>query len=277
MSTDDHPRRFCLLSTDIENYSGFDNDRQVTAQKQLRDILDRAARQAGVARERWTTQANGDGELALVPGDVSEAALVSDFVRELDDELSRYNRDRVREARLRLRLAVHHGLAVIGENGFPGVDVVHVARLVDADEVRTALRDDRHANLVVVVSDRLYGDIVVQRYRGLRPEEFTRIIVDRPAKGFTAVAWVRVPGRVIGVFWIATGHGREAKLVCVPDGEPAYAGVSELAELPDHLLAEIANFFDVYRMLDPDSFTSCDGYEGAAAAAEVLRAARTPA
>jgi inorganic pyrophosphatase len=51
---------------------------------------------------------------------------------------------------------------------------------------------------------------------------------------------VRVRARPIGVFWILTGHGREAKLVCVPQGEPAYAGVQELSQLPEHQLSEIA-------------------------------------
>src|SRR5215210_9133193 len=33
---------------------------------------------------------------------------------------------------------------------------------------------------------------------------------------------VRIRARVVGIFWIMTGHGREAKLICVPDGDPAY-------------------------------------------------------
>jgi inorganic pyrophosphatase len=85
---------------------------------------------------------------------------------------------------------------------------------------------------------------------------------------------VRIRTRLIGVVWILTGHGREAKLVCVPREEPAYAGVEDLSQLPDHQLAEIANFFDIYRSLDRDSDVRCDGYEGAAAARYVLRRAR---
>jgi inorganic pyrophosphatase len=84
---------------------------------------------------------------------------------------------------------------------------------------------------------------------------------------------VRVRTRLIGVFWILTGHGREAKLVCVPAGDPAYAGIDDLSQLPEHQLTEIANFFDIYRSLDPDSDARCDGYEGAAAAQRVLKEA----
>jgi inorganic pyrophosphatase len=50
----------------------------------------------------------------------------------------------------------------------------------------------------------------------------------------------------VGLFWIITGHSREGKLVCVPDGDFSYRGVTELAELPEHQRLEIAHFFDIY-------------------------------
>ncbi|MGB8996327.1 MAG: inorganic diphosphatase [Pseudonocardiaceae bacterium] len=81
---------------------------------------------------------------------------------------------------------------------------------------------------------------------------------------------VRVRARLIWVFWILTGHGRVAKLVCVPKDEVAYDAVEDLSQLPAHQLAEIANFFDIYRSLDQGGETQCDGYEGAAAAQQVL-------
>lgn len=85
---------------------------------------------------------------------------------------------------------------------------------------------------------------------------------------------VRVRARVVGVFWVMTGHGREAKVVCVPDGDPAYDGVHDLAQLPEHQLAEIAHFFDIYRDLDPGKDVSCDGRDGAAVALRTLARSR---
>jgi inorganic pyrophosphatase len=85
---------------------------------------------------------------------------------------------------------------------------------------------------------------------------------------------VRVRARVVGVFWIRTGHGREAKLVCVPDGDPAYDAVSDLDELPAHQLREISHFFDIYRDLDPGKDVSSDGQDGATAAIQLLRSSR---
>jgi inorganic pyrophosphatase len=85
---------------------------------------------------------------------------------------------------------------------------------------------------------------------------------------------VRVRARVVGVFWIRTGHGREAKLVCVPDGDPAYDAVLDLTELPAHQLREIAHFFDIYRDLDPGKDVSSDGQDGAAVAIRLLISSR---
>jgi inorganic pyrophosphatase len=88
---------------------------------------------------------------------------------------------------------------------------------------------------------------------------------------------VRVRARVVGVFWVMTGHGREAKMVCVPDGDPAYDGVRDLAQLPDHQLTEIAHFFDIYRDLDPDTTVHCDGRDGVAVALRTLAEGRAGA
>lgn len=85
---------------------------------------------------------------------------------------------------------------------------------------------------------------------------------------------VRVRGRVVGVFWVRTGHRREAKLVCVPVRDAAYRDVHELAQLPEHQLQEIGNFFDVYRDLDPGKDVQLEGQDGSAVAVDVLSASR---
>jgi inorganic pyrophosphatase len=84
-----------------------------------------------------------------------------------------------------------------------------------------------------------------------------------------------VRARPVGVFWLRTTSGRrEAKLLCVPEGEPAYDDVHDLVDLPEHLRKEIGNFFDVYRSLDPSDSTTCDGEDGAEAAAAVIAEAQ---
>ncbi len=71
-----------------------------------------------------------------------------------------------------------------------------------------------------------------------------------------------VTGRPVGVFWMEDDKGPDAKIICVPDGDPRWEHVTEIGELPDFLTGEIEHFFDVYKMLEPDKKSSTIGYEG---------------
>jgi inorganic pyrophosphatase len=113
-----------------------------------------------------------------------------------------------------------------------------------------------------------YGYVVGARGSDGEPLDALVLLSDPTYPG------VRVRARVVGVFWIMTGHGREAKLVCVPDGDPAYRNVVDLADLPEHQLREITHFFDIYRDLDPGTDVRSDGSDGAAAANALLRQSR---
>ncbi len=88
--------------------------------------------------------------------------------------------------------------------------------------------------------------------------------------------WVRA--RVVGVFWIRydkEGESRrEAKIIAVAEGDPNFEEVRDLDQLPRHLLAELENFFDVYKMLEPGTSPAPDGYESQQAALREVRAAR---
>ncbi len=86
---------------------------------------------------------------------------------------------------------------------------------------------------------------------------------------------ILVVARVVGVSWIGTSTGREAKLLCVPVGDPAYEDVHDLPDLPRHLVQEIGQFFDVYKRLDDGTTTTDEGQDGRQVAIRVLAEART--
>ena len=88
-----------------------------------------------------------------------------------------------------------------------------------------------------------------------------------------------VLARPIGVCWITyPGHRgqetREAKIVAVPDADPGWAEVGDVADLPRHVLEEISQFFDVYKELEPSRTTSSAGYEGRAVALRLIAESR---
>lgn len=184
-------RAFCL-AVDARGYGRADDRRQSEWQHAMVDVLDAAATAAGLHRQTWKRQAKGDEELAVLPNQEPEPVVVDDFVRKLDGQLELYNADRLPRARLRLRVAMHHGVAFAGRNGIPGQGVVVASRLLNSDAAHEALKTNTNANMVLILSDQLYHDVVAQRHTSWRPREF-RCVTAR-CKEYTSPAWLLVPG-----------------------------------------------------------------------------------
>jgi len=75
-----------------------------------------------------------------------------------------------------------------------------------------------------------------------------------------------VSARPVGVFWMEDDKGPDAKILCVPAGDPRWDHVQEIEDVPELMRAEIEHFFDVYKTLEPDKHSNTRGYEGTAAA-----------
>jgi inorganic pyrophosphatase len=82
-----------------------------------------------------------------------------------------------------------------------------------------------------------------------------------------------VESRPVGVFWMEDDKGPDAKIICVPAGDPRWDAVQEIEDVPDPLRAEIEHFFEVYKMLEPDKHSNTRGYEGTQAAWAEIREA----
>jgi Inorganic pyrophosphatase len=84
--------------------------------------------------------------------------------------------------------------------------------------------------------------------------------------------WVRA--RPAGIFWMEDEKGPDAKVICVPLGDPRWDQVRDLDDMPAHLRSEIHHFFDVYKALEPGKSTSTTGFEGRDAALGEIAASR---
>ncbi|KUL29192.1 hypothetical protein [Actinoplanes awajinensis] len=188
------PKRRVVVSVDMESYSRRSNALQYRAQQDFRRIMDEAAAELGVDRPTWLQQQAGDGELAILPPDASERALVGNLTPTLDRMLRQYNLGRSEDGRIRLRVAVHQGLVHLdGANGYPGEAVVTVCRLIDSPVLKDALkRRFPRANVVLMVSDPIYAD-VVRHYQDLRPDLFQEVLAELTEKDFAQPAWLYVP------------------------------------------------------------------------------------
>jgi inorganic pyrophosphatase len=76
------------------------------------------------------------------------------------------------------------------------------------------------------------------------------------------------------VFLMRDEKGVDAKLLCVPAGDPRSARVAELDDVPPYELKEIAHFFGIYKDLEPGKQTEAAGWADREAAEAAIRDAR---
>jgi hypothetical protein len=174
-----------VVAVDVEGFSRMGILDQAAILIRLKEVLDRAAERTGLVRAEWLRQPRGDGELAVLPADSDVSRVVADFTHEVVEELRRGSRPR-----LRLRISMHHGALTAGVFGPIGDALVVACRLLDAESARETLARYTGEEVVVVVSQRLYEDVVATRFRGLRPDRF-RPVTER-VKGRTYCGYVCV-------------------------------------------------------------------------------------
>jgi hypothetical protein len=198
-----------VVAVDVEGFSRMGILDQAAILIRLKEVLDRAAERTGLVRDEWLRQPRGDGELAVLPADSDVSRVVADFTHEVVEELGRGSRPR-----LRLRLSMHHGALTAGVFGPIGDALIVACRLLDAESARETLARHTGEDVVVVVSERLYEDIVATRFRGLRPDRFrpvTERVKGRTYRGYICVGSPKsaepVPADAVPV-----GHGTVIEL-----------------------------------------------------------------
>ena len=82
-----------------------------------------------------------------------------------------------------------------------------------------------------------------------------------------------IPGRVLGMLDMADDKGPDEKVLCVPDHDPRWQHLRTLADVPEHLLDEIAHFFSIYKDLEQKK-VDVHGWRDAADAFVVIEEAR---
>ncbi len=185
------PHRRLCLAADVEQYSRLDTRTQSAVQSELVRMLDEAAALTGLDRAAWARQPQGDLEFAVLPDSTPEDAVLGPFVHHLAVRLRDRNA-RPAAQRIRLRMAVDTGVVADAALGHAGPAPVAVARYVNAPQLKAVLATLTAADLAVIVSDRLYQDVVRSGRRDLDPAQYARVHVR--VKEFGGYGWIRVPG-----------------------------------------------------------------------------------
>jgi inorganic pyrophosphatase len=84
-----------------------------------------------------------------------------------------------------------------------------------------------------------------------------------------------LPARPIGVLAMSDEKGPDEKILAVPLGDPRFADVSALEDLPKHWLLEIKTFFDTYKTLEDGKGAVVEGWRGMDAAWKTIEEARS--
>jgi hypothetical protein len=153
-----------------------------------------ACRAASVAPAACDRQDSGDGQILLLPAGVDESTVLPGVVLGLLTALHRVNHPVGEGGRIRLRVSMGQGAVQVGATGFVAPAVVTVCRLLDSDELRSALSAGPASDAAFIVTADLYQDMFAQGYGGLPARDFHSVHISRPAKGFSADAWIQVPG-----------------------------------------------------------------------------------
>ncbi|MFC9431879.1 hypothetical protein [Streptomyces sp. NPDC056987] len=185
--------RHLCMAADVEKYSCRDTPDQETIQADLVRVLEEAAVLSGLDRTAWDRQPQGDQEFAVLPLDTPEPEVLGGFVRNLATRLGESNANRAEKERMRLRLAIDFGVARTAALGHSGPAPVSVARYLNAGVLKRVLKAINSTDLAVIVSDRLYQDVVRLRGEGegLDPARYVQVHVQE--KEFSGYGWIHVP------------------------------------------------------------------------------------
>jgi hypothetical protein len=190
------PLPHTIVAMDIVGSGNLDDLMLLASRADVRMIAGATLAQQGIDVASLETHDLGDGLRFVVPGVITPPALLDPFVPNLDTALRQHRKRVNTDARLRLRVAVHHGL-VHRDNGVAAGEPLRVAaRLLDAKPVRQAIALAEEANLVLVVSQAMYDGVVRHGY-GLDPALYQEISIAE--KELATKAWVYVPGHTPGL------------------------------------------------------------------------------
>ncbi|PZT48791.1 inorganic pyrophosphatase [Helicobacter valdiviensis] len=84
-----------------------------------------------------------------------------------------------------------------------------------------------------------------------------------------------IKARLIGVLIMEDESGMDEKLIAVPISkiDPRYENIKSLEDLPKITLDRIKNFFETYKMLEPNKWVKVKEYKGLESATEILNKA----
>lgn len=184
--------RICF-GVDIVNYSGRSTPAQIVLQERLSAVFTAVLADLGIAVHDTDRQPAGDGLIAVLPPGLSAPEVMAGLLHGWRVHLAVDNGAHP-EDHIRLRISIGTGPLTTAALGFGGRSIIEVGRLLDSESLRQAVRDRPDADVVALVSGRLYDDVVGEGHPGLDPAQFEQVSV--LVKELQSYAWLWTGGAV---------------------------------------------------------------------------------
>jgi hypothetical protein len=178
-----------LFAVDIAEITdpGRDEEIRLAVRDALHRLLIDAFEGAGISWRSCVREDRDKGVVVVIPAHMPTIRVVDPLVHEIRLRLARHNRLSSPAAQLRLRLAVHIGEVHRDERGPAGTAVNHLLRILDAPDLRQALRSS-DSGLALIVSDYVYWNVIYGGPGGVNPVAYSKITMG--AEQFQAPAWI---------------------------------------------------------------------------------------
>lgn len=192
-----------ILAVDAKDFTKLPGSVHEDTSAAIKTVVGNAMRDAELEAE-WSDPFffgdTGDGFAVGLPPRVLPF-LVDPFPALLQERLAQLRSQRPGEVPLRLRVSLHVG-PLPADPAAPsctgnGAARNDTHRLLDADVIKEALRDvsPEIALVAMIISDRVFDDVVRGRYAGLHPDNFVPVTARVAGKGFDQPAWLHLPAQ----------------------------------------------------------------------------------
>ena len=182
-----------IMAVDIERFGDPHRDDQSgrTVIKAFYRLMHDAFAASSIPWDECRREDRGDGAIIFVPARFATVRLVDPLLGWLSTALTAHNRSAALQARLRLRLALHHGIVLPTGHSHTGNNVVLTCRLLDSAPLRTALAHSS-GNLAVIVSEHIHDNLIRHGHGRIDPTAYHPVTI--AVKRTRARAWVHLPG-----------------------------------------------------------------------------------
>jgi hypothetical protein len=187
------PVQHAIMALAIEHFSAYEDPDRASSINELLELIEVTA--SGIPTLLWDhfqVKVRGGGIVLLAGPVFSAVSLAGPFISELNERLAERATALIVPS-IRLRVALHLGLASVAEPDWSGAAVELACGLVEAGELRSVLRAARRAHVAFVVPDETHESVIRGEYRMIDAAAYAPARVDAGELG-SLRGWITVPG-----------------------------------------------------------------------------------